>query len=123
MIKKKIQFISDQIGENVLVIGGGPSAVDITNQLLKTAKQLTSSQHHRYYETRAEHAIRQNIFGGVTIKDDIKRFTPHGIEFSDGSHRNFTVVIFATGKNHFQIECSFLFLPLFHYRRKTLENH
>lgn len=39
-----------------------------------------------------------NLTENNPFKGNVERLTAHGAEFEDGSHRNFSVVIYATGK-------------------------
>lgn len=76
-------------GEEVLVIGDGPSGLDIINQLVGIAKRIVHSSH----------------FGGnpgassdsISYKGNVKSFTEYGIQFTDGTHDHFSIVIYATG--------------------------
>lgn len=91
-------MLSILIDENVLVIGLGPSGMDITAQLSKVANRITFSQYKRPNETKEEREKRQNLLPPkTTLQDDVKRFTPNGAEFIDGTNETFSVVIFATG--------------------------
>ncbi|XP_031639037.1 senecionine N-oxygenase-like [Contarinia nasturtii] len=91
-------------GEKVLVIGGGTSGTDIVHQIRGIAKRVTHSYHIPSEKmSLAQKALdkARGIFSrgdnGITHKGDVKRFTKNGAEFSDGTKKNFTVVIFATG--------------------------
>lgn len=78
-------------GKEVLVIGSGPSGVDITHEISKEANRVFFSQH----------AINPKFNYGenVTIKPDVEAFTKNGAQFSDGSEEQFSVVLFCTGKS------------------------
>lgn len=68
--------------------------------LSKTAQRITFSQNKRPNETKVEHEKRQRLLPqNVLLQDNVKRFTPTGAEFNDGSHQHFSVIIFATGYN------------------------
>lgn len=85
-------------GEQILLIGGGPSGLDLAAQLSQTAERITFSQHKIPNETKEAHANREKLMPPRTIlQDNVKRFTPNGAEFLDGTHQTFSVVIFATG--------------------------
>ncbi|XP_055306207.1 senecionine N-oxygenase-like isoform X2 [Sitodiplosis mosellana] len=86
--------------ESVLLIGSGASGLDMVNHLSKTAQRITFSQNKRQNETKEEHEKRQrSLPRNVLLQDNVKSLTPTGAEFIDGSHQNFSVVIFATGYN------------------------
>lgn len=88
----------------MLVIGAGPSGMDIVSQLSKVALRITFSQFKRPNETKEEREKRQSLMPPkTTLQDNVKRFTPTGAEFIDGSHETFSVVIFATGINGFRL--------------------
>ncbi|XP_031628462.1 senecionine N-oxygenase-like isoform X1 [Contarinia nasturtii] len=87
-------------GEKVLVIGGGPSGYDIYIQAYQFAKQVTYSFR---MPTTAVSSMEENmetvmdLLNDYPLKGNVKRFTANGAEFEDGSRRNFTVIIYATG--------------------------
>lgn len=86
----------------MLVIGAGPSGMDLVAHLSKTAERVTFSQHKRPNETKEERERRQSLLPPKTIlQDNVKHFTETGAEFIDGTHQTFTVVFYATG--NFQI--------------------
>ncbi|XP_031618998.1 senecionine N-oxygenase-like [Contarinia nasturtii] len=88
-------------GADVLVIGSGSSGSDIIFQLSKTANRVTWSKRTYTDETEEE----RKVYGEtVTFKNNVKLLTSSGAEFLDGTHQNFTVIIYATGyKNSFSI--------------------
>lgn len=91
-------FLDGKKDERVLVIGAGPSGVDIVAHLSKTASQVTFSQRKIPNETKEERDKRVSLLPrNTTLQDDVKRFTAAGAEFIDGSHQTFDVVIYATG--------------------------
>lgn len=72
--------------------------------LSKTANRITSSQRKRINETEEERAFHRRLLPPeVTLQDDVKRFTPNGAEFIDGSCEDFDAVIFATGNTNCHI--------------------
>lgn len=84
------------------MIGGGPSGIDLVEHLSKTTNRLTFSQHIKPNETAEERKQRASLFSSkVTLQENVKRFTPTGAEFIDGSQQTFDVVFFATGNNTF----------------------
>lgn len=81
------------------MIGGGSSGIDIVSHLGKTASQVTFSTHKMPHETKEEREKRESQMPSNTkLQDDVKRFTATGVEFIDGSHQTFDVIIYATGK-------------------------
>lgn len=100
------------------MVGGGPSGIDIVDHLSKTVNRLTFSQHKRPNETAEERKQRQSLFSSkVTLQDNVKRFTPNGAEFIDGSEQAFDFVFFATGIFHlietFMLFCCDIFSRMF----------
>lgn len=80
------------------MIGGGVSGRDLVNHLSKTASRVTFSQHKIPNETTEALKQRQRFYSSkVTLKENVKRFTPNGAEFIDDSRQSFDVVIYATG--------------------------
>lgn len=78
------------LGKSVLVIGGGPSALDLSNIISKAAKQVVLSHHLN--------GISNSIFfKNVATKPDVKEFTESGAYFMDGSYKEFDIVFFCTG--------------------------
>ncbi|XP_064543263.1 senecionine N-oxygenase [Drosophila montana] len=77
-------------GKSVLVIGGGPSALDLSNIISMSAKQVVLSHHLN--------GISDSIFfKNVATKPDVKEFTEKGAYFMDGSYQEFDIVFFCTG--------------------------
>lgn len=76
-------------GEKVLIVGGGPSGIDMVNQLSNTAIRVTLSQR--------KHLNSSEFPSNVILQEEVVRFTPTGAEFIDGTHQTFSVVILATG--------------------------
>lgn len=88
-------------GENVLVIGAGPSGMDLVSHLSKTANRITFSQHKHPHETKEAREKRERLLPPkTTLQDNVKRFTATGAEFIDGTHQTFTVVFYATGTDY-----------------------
>ncbi|XP_037049486.1 senecionine N-oxygenase-like isoform X1 [Bradysia coprophila] len=85
-------------GKTVLVIGGGPSGIDLVLHLSKTASRITFSQHKINGESKESFAQRQQLLpDNVTLQENVRRFYPNGAEFIDGSCQSFEVIFFATG--------------------------
>lgn len=75
--------------KTVLTIGGGPSGVDITQDVAKQARKVFWSNHL---------SPRKDIMlDNLVQKSDVKRFTESGAEFSDGSHEYFDEILYCTG--------------------------
>ncbi|XP_017125829.2 senecionine N-oxygenase [Drosophila elegans] len=76
--------------ERVLIIGAGPSGMDITNHVRVAAKHVFLSHHLPQTPNTA-------FMGNVTQKPDVQRFTRNGAVFTDGSTESFDHVMFCTG--------------------------
>lgn len=86
----QLKFIFIYIDENVLIIGGGPSARDILFEIATTAKRVTLS-HHR--------DLSKTVFpSNATQKGDVKYLTENGATFTDDTEDNFTTILYCTGK-------------------------
>ncbi len=87
-------------GKSVLVVGGGPSGIDLVLHLSRTASRITFSQHKRSGESKESFEQRQGLLPeNVTLQENVKRLVTNGAEFIDGSIQTFEVIFFATGKN------------------------
>ncbi|XP_060656174.1 senecionine N-oxygenase isoform X1 [Drosophila nasuta] len=76
--------------KTVLVIGGGPSALDLSNIISKSAKHVTLSHHVV--------GISNSIFlKNVATKPDVKELDEYGAHFVDGSYENFDTIFYCTG--------------------------
>lgn len=72
--------------------------MDLVAQLSTRANRITFSQHKRRDETEETREKRQSLLPSKAIlQDNVRRFTPTGAEFIDGTHQTFTTVFFATG--------------------------
>ncbi|RZC35063.1 FMO-like and/or Pyr redox 2 domain containing protein, partial [Asbolus verrucosus] len=86
-------------GQKVLVIGGGPSAVDLVQQISFVAQHVVISYHTK---TTSTMEFRSN----VSRKPDVLRIKDgEEIEFVDNSCDSFDSIIYCTG-----YKCSFPFL-------------
>lgn len=83
--------------ETVLVIGGGPSGVDLTVEIGQFAKKVAWSNH--VLEALGKR-INVSLSVNTEEKPDVKRLTESGAEFVDGSNENFSVVMYATGYDY-----------------------
>lgn len=89
------------------MIGHGASGRDIVYQLAKVGNRVTSSQ-RRNNETDEERETRQKkLPPNVILQDEVKRFTPNGAEFVDGTKQTFSLVIFATGIDYIRLSVYF----------------
>lgn len=87
-----------KIGEEVLLIGGGPSGVDIAMKLSGVAKHVTLSRKTRMNMTENGPGMQKYSIPNVTLKSRVKRFTADGAEFTDHIQLKFSSIIYATGK-------------------------
>ncbi|CRK97654.1 CLUMA_CG011039, isoform A [Clunio marinus] len=78
-------------GENVLIIGAGPSGLDCILEVSKVAKNISWSHHPS--------GILSDVDVGDAIchKPDIKEINEHCVTFVDDTTRDFTSIIYATG--------------------------
>lgn len=86
----KIYCVLWPLDRTVLVIGCGPSGLDISCAVAEVANSVTMSYHNL-------DGIKK-FPDHVQVKPDIKRFTETGAEFVDGSENPFDDVIFCTGR-------------------------
>lgn len=86
----QILLISDK---DVLIVGGGPSGVDITYAVLKHARRLAFS--HR------NHNPNHRFPTTVSMKGEIRELTDTGAIFMDGSEETFTHIVYCTGECFF----------------------
>ncbi|XP_066995496.2 senecionine N-oxygenase [Anabrus simplex] len=77
-------------GKRVLVIGAGPSGMDLTLELSTVAEQVILSHHLK------EH-IATRFPPNVTQKPDVKCLTEWTAEFQDGSSADIDTVLYCTG--------------------------
>lgn len=78
-------------GQDILVIGGNFSAVDVVHQTAKHAKRVIWSHHAKDKPDPA--AFGKN----VTQVPDVKKLTTSGAEFVNGSTKVVTTIIYCTG--------------------------
>ncbi|XP_053685201.1 senecionine N-oxygenase-like [Sabethes cyaneus] len=87
-------------GEIVLVIGAGPSGMDLALEISKTAWLVIMSHHTKEpFKTVFPNNLKQ--------KPDVKELTSRGALFVDGTHSDCTVILYCTGYRY-----SFPFLSL-----------
>lgn len=80
--------------EDVLVIGGNFSAVDIVQQTSKYAKSVTWSHHLK------EKPDIEAFGANVTEKPDVLNLSERTVEFIDGSFAQPTVIVYCTGYDY-----------------------
>ncbi|XP_055387388.1 senecionine N-oxygenase-like [Condylostylus longicornis] len=77
-------------GETVLVIGAGPSGMDLANEISLLAKKVVVS-HHLPEQPKSK--FRNNVIQ----KPDVLRMTENGVDFIDGTHDDFSIIFYCTG--------------------------
>ena len=77
-------------GENVLIIGSGPSGIDIGRKIVPVARKVTMSQHFA-----GDIMVLKKCFH---VKGDVCSLTENGAVFADGSYEDFSTILYATGK-------------------------
>lgn len=75
--------------KKVLTIGGGPSGVDISQEIARVATTVFWSNHAVPPKNIAVENLVQ--------KADVLRLTRHGAEFADGSSEEFDEIVYCTG--------------------------
>ncbi|XP_031621424.1 flavin-containing monooxygenase FMO GS-OX5-like [Contarinia nasturtii] len=75
--------------KTVVIIGAGPSGIDLCNAISKCAKTVVFS-HHTH---NPNHVYPSN----VVRKGSVQRFTKNGAVFADGSEIDITDIVFCTG--------------------------
>lgn len=76
--------------ETVLVIGAGPSGMDVAYEVSKVAERVTLSHH---LKSPPKTVFPEN----VTLKPDVTCLTERGANFADGSFESFSVILYCTG--------------------------
>lgn len=79
------------IGEQVLVIGAGPSGMDLAYEISKFATRVTLSHHHKTDPLT-------KFPGNVDLRPDVSKLTESGAEFVDGTYQDYSVIFYCTGK-------------------------
>ncbi|XP_067633170.1 senecionine N-oxygenase-like [Eurosta solidaginis] len=79
--------------ETVLIIGAGPSGMDLAHHICKYAKSV-------YLSHNVTQPPFSNLKPNIVPKPAVKYFTPSGACFLDDSTHNFSVVIYCTGFNY-----------------------
>ncbi|CAB3245991.1 unnamed protein product [Arctia plantaginis] len=86
--------VEDYRGQRVLVIGGGPSGIDLGTQLANVTSKLVHSHHIlKNFQTFNP----PNFPKAYINKPDLKHFTPNGAVFEDDTFEDVDIVIYCTG--------------------------
>lgn len=86
-----INLLRNCTGKDVLVIGAGPSGMDLANEISKVANRVTLSHHQKDPEPKTKFAAN------VDMRPDVKRLTENGAIFKDGSQQDYSVIVYCTG--------------------------
>ncbi|XP_046671708.1 senecionine N-oxygenase-like isoform X1 [Homalodisca vitripennis] len=78
------------LGQRVLVVGGGPSGMDLTEHISRCADKVFMSHHSK---TIKNLRFRSN----VEIKPDVRRLLEHSVEFTDDSVEDIDTLVYCTG--------------------------
>ena len=81
-------------GENVLIIGCGPSGMDIGRKIAPVAQKVTLSQRSKGDKAN----IKTLLTKTYPVKGEVVRLTETGVVFADGSSEEFSTILYATGK-------------------------
>ncbi|KAG5680259.1 hypothetical protein PVAND_009778 [Polypedilum vanderplanki] len=76
--------------ETVLIIGAGPSGMDLANEISKKATRVTLSHH-------LPEPPKTQFKTNVDLKPDVVKLTEDGAAFADGTLNTFSVVFYCTG--------------------------
>lgn len=88
---------SHYMNKNVLVIGGGPSGIDLTVEIGKVAQRVVWSNH---VVESIGMKVNLNLPVNALEKPDVLELTETGARFVDGSTEEFTTIIYATGYDY-----------------------
>lgn len=83
--------------KSVLVVGAGPSGIDIAADVSKVASKVLWSHH---MEKTFGAKVKIKLPETALEKSDVKKFTATGAEFVDGTFEEFSTVIYATGYDY-----------------------
>lgn len=78
------------LGEKVLVIGAGPSGVDLANEISKYAERVTLSHH-------LKEPINTKFLPNVDQKPDVAHLTNEGAVFVNETFQEYSIIFFCTG--------------------------
>lgn len=76
--------------ETVLVVGAGPSGMDLALEISRKARHVTLSHH-------SKEPFRTIFPSNLDQKPDIAELTRNGAVYKDGTQENFTVILYCTG--------------------------
>ncbi|XP_055596982.1 senecionine N-oxygenase-like [Uranotaenia lowii] len=76
--------------ESVLVIGAGPSGMDIALEISKHANQVTLSHH-------SPEPFKTVFPANLTEKPDVKELTHSGVVFVDDTRNDYSIILYCTG--------------------------
>lgn len=76
--------------ETVLVIGAGPSGVDLANEISKVAERVTLSHH-------LKEPPKTKFISNVDQRPDVACLTEEGAVFADGSSQSYSIIFYCTG--------------------------
>lgn len=79
-----------QADEAVLVIGAGPSGVDLAYEISKVAKRVSLSHH-------LKENPKTKFPDNLTYKPDVESITETSVRFVDGTEETFNVIFYCTG--------------------------
>lgn len=85
------------VDKTVLLVGYGPSAVDISIGIMAVARRVVVSYH-------SDPKKVQFLQPGIELRPNIRRFGENEVEFVDGSTDEFTDVVFCTGRERYGCE-------------------
>ncbi|CAO1415183.1 unnamed protein product [Diamesa tonsa] len=92
-------------GEQVLVIGAGPSGVDLANEISKTAERVTLSHH-------LPEPPKTIFSDNVDQKPDVVQLTEDGVIFNNGEKVEYSVIFYCTGYKYnfpfLSIDCNII---------------
>lgn len=79
--------------EKVLLIGAGPTGIDLVKVVAKTAEAVTWSTHSKF-------KLNIQLADNVNLKPDVLEFMHNGAVFADGTREKFSMVLYCTGYKH-----------------------
>lgn len=82
--------IQTRTGAEVLVVGAGPSGMDLANEVSKVAKRVSLSHHQ---DPQPKTVFAPN----VDFRGDVSTLTRNGAVFVDGTEQTYTVILYCTG--------------------------
>lgn len=91
-------------GKQVLIVGAGPSGVDISQEIAQHAETVFWSNHLSPPKVINVHNLIQ--------KPDVKELTEHGANFTDGTSESFDDIVYCTGYKYsypfLSVDCGLL---------------